>query len=129
MVSLATNNTGTQACDWWSIWRQSFAPCQLCQHVFAKLDCLNLAHAVIAKRRNSVQDLRFVKDESVHMQICFFAADVAVVTAKLHEQTIESSSHEFVDYVYLLANRYVRSVLAGRNACVKLIHSHAVASK
>jgi hypothetical protein len=79
-------------------------------------------------RRHSVQDEMFLKNESVLIQIGFFAADVAAVKAKLDEQTIESSLREFCDYGYLLASRYVRSVLAGRNACVEVITSHAVAS-
>ena len=83
---------------------------------------------MIAERRNSVQDVRLKKDKSVHVQMCFLAADVAVVKAKLDEQTLEFTFLEFCDYGYLLANRYVKSVLAGRSACVKVIHSHAVAS-
>ncbi len=70
----------------------------------------------------------FLKDESVPMQICFLAADVAEVRAIFDEQTFEPSSREICNYGHLLANRYVRSVCAGRNACVKVVHSHAVAS-
>ncbi len=81
-----------------------------------------------AERRNSVQDVMFLKNETVLIQISFLAADVAAVKAKLDEQTIESSLRELCDYAYLLGSRYVRSVLAGRNACVKVIYSHAVAS-
>ena len=92
------------------------------------MDCLNLAHAVIAERRNSVHYVMFLKDESVLIQICFLAAEVAVVNAKLDKQTVESCSREFCDYGYLLASRYLRSMLTARNACVKVIHSHAVAS-
>ena len=95
-VCFATHNTRIclSACICWSAWRQKNLPCQLLHHVFADLYCFNFAHAVTAKRRNSIKDCRFAIDEVVHIQVCFPAANMAITKAVLDEQTIETSAHK-----------------------------------